>query len=453
MTHICIREMPTSIRVIYRHKPTLPVRSCLVTTRFPVRSQSSPFESSPMMVSKSYRSVLEAEVLRDYRLPRSASFCSRHLVETRPCAGVEGGEGQTSPRKLGKRASSRKLVLTKVIEVPLKQADSGTCKERARGNEDLRRKGSTRLLSAGKESRRKQSKEPSGAQPNDDSAEQRKQLKQAGKDLPRNADLRKRASSKRLTKAVASTRKLVGTRTEFKPKGMEPAQEIAFVPDRVERKPEKLVASILYGSGRAKSLALSRSVTFIETESVVCREFEFDADEYEGFPEVPSYEHLDHDEYYEAMAEIVAELSGSPTPRPRHHEFTVCHHAEEESAEFTVCFAETTAVGGDIRPETPDSAGVVAGEPQQKQQDLKGDSSTASDTVPSSQDDASDETYLPEALKSPKPNVADNASLPPKASSAEAVIPRTVIYQSPETKKRRRSALSVMKRTLKIISL
>jgi hypothetical protein len=412
------------------------------------------------MVSQSYRSVLEAEVLRDYRLPRSASFCSRYLVEKRTCADAADGTEvrQASPRKLGsKRASSRKL-LTKVIEVPLKQPDSGTYKERRRESADLRRKGSTRLLNAGKESRRKQQeKATSGAQQKGDSADQRNEQKQqAGRGTPRNADMKRGASSKRLIKSKAtSTRKLDGARTDRgKHLEVEPVREIAFVPDRVERKPEeKLVASILYGNGRVKPLAPSRSVTFTETESVACQKFTFDAEEYEGFPEVPSYEHLEHDEYYEVMAEMVQELSGASRPRER-VEFTVCH-TEEESAEFTVCFAnapETDSAGT-----TLDAPGVVEGKdaPLQKQQNLRGDSSTASDTVPSSQGDDSNESYLPQVLKrSLKPQFAD-ASAPPKGPPppAETVIPRTVIYQSPETKKRRRSALSVMKRTLKIISL
>jgi hypothetical protein len=419
------------------------------------------------MVSQSYRSVLEAEVLRDYRLPRSASFCSRYLVEKRTCAGAADGTEvrQASPRKLGKRASSRKL-LTKVIEVPLKQPDSGTDKERRRESAALRRKGSTRLLNAGKESRRKQQAQGTReVQQKGDSADQRNEQKQQeGKGTPRNDDMKRRASSKRLIKSKASsTRKLDGARTDqAKHLDVEPAREIAFVPDRVQRKPEEKsaasilysAASILYGSGRVKPLAPSRSVTFTETECVVCQEFTFDAKEYEGFPEVPSYEHLEHDEYYEVMAEMVQELSGASRPTER-VEFTVCH-TEEESAEFTVCFATTP--GTDSAGTTLDAPGVVEDKdaPLQKQQVLRGDSSTASDTVPSSQGDESDESYLPHALKrSPKPQLLADASVPPKGppQPAETVIPRTVIYQSPETKKRRRSALSVMKRTLKIISL
>jgi hypothetical protein len=52
-----------------------------------------------------------------------------------------------------------------------------------------------------------------------------------------------------------------------------------------------------------------KSVRFAEPTVTECREFLYEEDEYLDFPDVPSHEYLEHDEYYEAMAEMVSELN------------------------------------------------------------------------------------------------------------------------------------------------
>jgi hypothetical protein len=180
-------------------------------------------------------------------------------------------------------------------------------------------------------------------------------------------------------------------------------------------------------------------VCFADTAQIDIREYSFEKHEYLDFPVVPNYAHLDQEEYYDAMAEMVAELNGT---RLTCKEFTIC--SAEIPVEFTVCNADPS------NGETQMTGAHNDSDSDSKPNDGFGrrDSCTDTDTLPSSHDGEGEPPMCLQQSSEHRPSVTSQAHL-----VSEAAIQRTVASKYHESKKQRRSSLSVLKRTLKIISL
>ena len=208
-----------------------------------------------------------------------------------------------------------------------------------------------------------------------------------------------------------------------------------------DRLPERLV-SIVHPTERSKFP--KKSVSFSTYHVTDCHEFMFDEREYEDFPCVPSYEYLEHDDYYEIMAEMVAELKTGDSSE--YHDDDERGGDGDEKLESNHDETETTMSDfDDNKTENRDQTTGVSFAPQANlRMKTSLDSSSESDTLPSSQDEWSDLAIRRGPDQRPHRS---------KPESPNGPIPKVVIYQSPVVKKERKSSLNALKRSLRLVSL